>query len=103
MKWSLEHYNFICYNSANESIFEAPAGRHYFPAERLFEYTDRDVAALYTKTESLAMLPVAVVAEVDFRRQFTMTPALLTSGVAPVKWTPSQLTKRGGHHDAEQA
>lgn len=77
MKWSLEHYNFICYGHATEPIFQRSAGRAMFPVARLFEYTDNDVKALYRKTEQLASLPTAVVAEVDFRGQPTTTPALL--------------------------
>lgn len=79
MKWSLEHYNFICYPSADEPIFGNPNGRHSFPAERLFGYyTDKNVQKLYDNTEHLASLPTAVVAEVDFQQQSTTTPALLT-------------------------
>jgi len=78
VNWSLEHYNFICYGSATEPIFAKPAGRGSFPARRLFEYTDRSVKELYARTERLAFLPKAVVAEVNFRKQPTMTPALLT-------------------------
>lgn len=78
MNWSLEHYNLICYGSAAEPIFETAAGRGSFPAKRLFEYTDSSVRELYAKTERLASLPTAVVAEVNFRRRSTMTPAVLT-------------------------
>lgn len=76
MNWSLEHYNFICYSSAAELIFEKPTGRGSFPAKRLFEYTDDSVKNLYARTEQLASLPTAVVAEV--RQPTTSPPALLT-------------------------
>lgn len=80
MSWSLEHYNFICYGSASDPIFEKSIGSSSFPAERLFEYTDNSVKDRYaTKTEQLAALPTAVVAEV---RQPTSTP-------------PASLTKIG--------
>lgn len=76
--WSMEHYNFICYGNAHQSIFKQTTGRDSFIAKRLFEHTDTSVKELYSKTEQLASLPTAVVAEVDFRGQPTVTPALLT-------------------------
>ncbi len=77
MNWSLEHYNFICYGSADDSIFEKATGRSSFPAERLFEYTDDSVKDRYAdKTKQLAALPTAVVAEVQ--QPTTTPPALLT-------------------------
>jgi len=78
VNWSLEHYNFICYGSATEPIFTKPAGRGSFRADRLFEHTDSSVKDRYTGKKGLASLPTAVVAEVDFRRQPTVTPALLS-------------------------
>ena len=75
MNWSLEHYNFICYGSAADPIFEKPTGRSSFPAKRLFECTDHSLKELYARPEQLASLPTAVVAEV---RQPATTPALLT-------------------------
>ena len=76
MNWSLKHYNFICYGNADDPIFEDATGRSSFPEERLFEYTDSSVRDLYARTEQLAALPTAVVAEV--RQPNTTPPALLT-------------------------
>ena len=76
MNWSLEHYNFICYGSVDDPIFEKSTGRSSFPAERLFEYTDDKVKNLYARAKQLASLPTAVVAEV--RQPTTTPPAFLT-------------------------
>lgn len=101
MKWSLEHYNFICYGRATERIFERRAGRASFPAGRLFEYTDDDVKALYRKTKQLASLPTAVVAEVDFRGQPTTTPALLAK-IDNVEMTGHHIHFRYKHYVSGQ-
>ena len=77
MNWSLEHYNFICYNSsADDPIFEETTGSSSFPRNRLFEYTDDSVIDRYASTGQLASLPTAIVAEV--RPSIPTPPALLT-------------------------
>lgn len=64
MKWSLSHYNLICYGSTDLPVFLNQQGIGSFSKARLFEYTSPDVANIYRDNlASLSELPTLVVAE----------------------------------------
>ena len=65
MNWSLDAYNLIVYADHEAAIFRSRTGTSFFPAGRLFEYTDDNLKAKYQgNLAGLSELPTLVLGEV---------------------------------------
>ena len=62
LQWSLNRYNVIVYGNLEDTI---QSGGRDFPLERLFEYTDDEIKAIYKNDlNSLSDLPTLILSEI---------------------------------------